>query len=220
VTRARERGMVLAGLTRRKRVPQAIQAVQRANARLGGHVTLDVYGDGEARSAVEAQRDGDPAIRLHGYDPHARERLREASFLLLTSRSEGFPLVLIEALAAGCIPIAYDVDYGPADAIRDEYNGFLVAPGDVGALEAAIVRLMSMPDAQVAAMRSRAIRSSRAYTDERVTREWAAALSRAAALKRLRGSQRLPRARAVVARSRVLRRAVTPAVAVVARVKR
>ena len=58
--------------------------------------------------------------------PDARRELATASFLLLTSRSEGSPLVLVEAMAAGCLPIAYDVRYGPSDLIRNGRNGFLV----------------------------------------------------------------------------------------------
>jgi len=214
------RGIVIAGLTARKRVAHAIRAVQGANARLHRAVTLDVYGDGELLPDLERRRNGDDAIRLHGYDPSARERLREASFLLLASRSEGFPLVLIEALAGGCIPIAYDVDYGPADVIRDGRNGFLVPSGSVDALESAIVRLLDLSERQTAAMRARAIRSSRAFTDERVTRQWGIVLARAAERKRLRNSHRLRRVRAVVARSPMLRGALTPAVAVAAEARR
>ncbi|WP_200914854.1 glycosyltransferase [Arthrobacter sp. Leaf234] len=42
-----------------------------------------------------------------------------ASFTLLTSTTEGLPLVLLEAMSGGCLPIAYDIPYGPADLIED-----------------------------------------------------------------------------------------------------
>lgn len=219
--RDRSRGVVIAGLTPRKRVSHAIRAVQQVNAGADGDVTLDVYGDGESRRALERRGEGDPAIRFHGHDTQARDRLRDASFLLLTSRSEGFPLVLIEALAAGCIPIAYDVDYGPADAIRHGRTGLLVQAGDVDALALAIRGLLALPERRVAAMRRRAVRASRGFTDERVTRQWAGLLTRAATRRRLRRWHRMRRVRAALSRSPVLRDAVVaPTVAVAAGVRR
>ena len=195
-----DRLVMLAALTPRKRVSHAIDAVQRASARLGRPLRLDVYGDGESRDALERLIDGSAAVRLHGYDPDARRQLVEASFLPLTSRSEGFPLVLIESMAAGCLPIAYDVAYGPADLIRDGRNGFLAPAGDVEALAAAIVRARSMPPRRLAQLRRRAVRSARRFDDERVTLLWARQLRRAAARRRLSHARRFRALRAAAAR--------------------
>ncbi|MGW9629528.1 glycosyltransferase [Agromyces sp. NPDC055520] len=194
------RGIVLAALTRRKRVSHAIAAVQAANARPGIAVHLDVYGDGESRAAL-AKRIHDPgAIELHGFDPEARRHLPGASFLLLTSHSEGFPLVLVEAMAAGCLPIAYDIPYGPADLIRDGRNGFLVPPGDVEGLADAIVRLQRMSRRRVARMRRAAVRTASTFDEQRVTRVWARELRRAAVRREVRRTGRFGRVRAVAAR--------------------
>lgn len=193
--------VVLAALTPRKRVSHAIDAVQRASVQLGTPLRLDVFGDGESREALERRVDGSALVRFHGYDPDARRRLADASFLLLTSRSEGFPLVLIESMAAGCLPIAYDIAYGPADLIRDGRNGFLVPAGDVDALAAALTRARSLPPRRIAAMRRRAVRSARRFDDERVVRLWSRELHRAAAKRRLRRSTRFRTLRAGVART-------------------
>lgn len=178
------RGVVLAALEERKRVEHAVEAVQLANSRLATPLQLDVYGEGECRSSVESRIIDPTLVRLHGYDPEARARLAEASFLLLTSRSEGFPLVLVESLAAGCLPIAYDIRYGPADVIRDGRNGFLVPAGDVEALARALQRLRALPEGRISAMRRAAERSARRFDDERVVALWARELRRAAARKR------------------------------------
>ena len=53
--------------------------------------------------------------------------------------------MLAEAMAAGTIPIAYDVPYGPADLIDHGRNGLLVPSGDQDALAAAVSRLASLP---------------------------------------------------------------------------
>jgi poly(glycerol-phosphate) alpha-glucosyltransferase len=144
-------------------------------------VTLDIFGDGPERPRVEAAiAKADGGITLHGYDPDASSHLSESSFLLLSSRSEGFPLVLVEAMAAGCLPIAYDIAYGPADIIRNGVNGFLVTPGDVQGLADAIDRLVHLPTRQVDAMRRQAVRTAAAFSDEAITRRWALELDRAA----------------------------------------
>ncbi|MFK4730782.1 glycosyltransferase [Agromyces mediolanus] len=179
IVRPRSGGVVLAALTRRKRVQDAVRAMTLANAEQAQPVRLDVYGDGECRAEVEALAAKAPGVRLHGYDPTARQHLDGASFLLLTSRSEGFPLVLVESMAAGCLPIAYDIRYGPADLIRDGRTGFLVPEGDVEGLARAVRRLEAMPAARVAAMRRRAMQAARDFDEERVVAKWSLELTRA-----------------------------------------
>ena len=181
--RPQRHGIVLAGLTARKRVHHAIAAVQRASATTPG-LELGVVGDGPELQRLEATAAGAPNIRFHGHDPEGSRRLLDASFILATGSSEGFPLVLVEAMAAGCIPIAYDVRYGPADVIAHGRNGFLVPSGDVDALAAAIAELAAMSPRRVTRMRRAARRTARAYTDAAITRRWASELRRAEARKR------------------------------------
>lgn len=191
-------GIVLASLTARKRVDHAIGATVQAQQR-GASLTLDIYGDGPERSRLAALA-GESAtagsIRLHGHRSDARRNLSAASFLLLTSTSEGFPLVLLEAMQSGCLPIAYDVRYGPAELIRDGVNGFLVPDGDVAALAGAIIRLQNLPEATVARMRKRARRTAARYSASAITGRWGArmrTLRRRQRIRRLLG--RLQRAR-------------------------
>ncbi|GHD42658.1 glycosyltransferase [Mycetocola manganoxydans] len=171
------RGVVLASLDKRKRVEHAVKAV----AAMSGRVSLDVFGDGPERAKVERTVAAtDASVVLHGYRSGASRELADASFLLLTSRSEGLPLVLVEAMASGCLPIAYDIPYGPADIIRNGHNGYLVPAGDVAGLTAAIEQLLALPAARVAAMRRQAIRTAERFSDESVTRRWAREIDRAA----------------------------------------
>lgn len=182
-TRDQGAGIMLASLERVKRIDHAIRAVARAASSVPG-LTLRVYGHGKLGSALEAEIERCGAagrIELCGYDPHARDRFADASFTLVTSEFEGFGLVLVEAMAAGCIPIAYDVPYGPADIIEPGVNGFLVPAGDEDALAEAITRFVQSSPDQVAALRTRAMESARRYSDERVTEQWAALLTGALA---------------------------------------
>ncbi len=68
---------------------------------------------------------------------------RRAKCFVLSSRNEGWPNVLVEAMAAGCPVVSFRCDYGPAEIVQDGTSGLLVAPGDVNALAHAIARVVT-----------------------------------------------------------------------------
>lgn len=185
------RGVMLAALTARKRVDHAVGAVAAA-ARQEPSVTLDVFGEGDRRDEVErriAAEHAAGAVRLLGHRPGARAEFRSAGFSLLTSTSEGLPLVLVESMAAGCIPIAYDIRYGPSDVIRHGVDGFLVPAGDEAAMTSAILELVRMAPEQQEAMRRRAIERAREFSDVAVTERWSELFAAALDRKRVAGAQ-------------------------------
>jgi poly(glycerol-phosphate) alpha-glucosyltransferase len=168
-----DRGIVVAAFVPRKRVHLAIEAASTAHATSPIH--LDVYGDGESRPEVDAMVASTHASRfttLHGYSTTALAETKTASFILITSETEGTPLVLLEGMAAGCIPISFDIPYGPSDIILDGVNGFLIPDGDTDAMAAAIVRLQSLPADKVLGMRSAAIASVQSFNDAAVLELW------------------------------------------------
>jgi poly(glycerol-phosphate) alpha-glucosyltransferase len=103
--------------------------------------------------------------------------------MLLTSTSEGMGLVLAEAMARGCLPIAYDVRYGPADVVTHGVDGFLVPAGDTAALAAVVEHVSGLDEAALLAMRQAAVRSAQRFDDSRVARRWAEVLTRVAAAR-------------------------------------
>lgn len=179
----RDRGgiAVLASLIPRKRVSHAIKAVAAVHEATPHPVSLTVYGDGPQRPKLESligRLGAGGFVTLAGHVPDAEQALATSSMLLLTSHSEGFGLVLIEAMANGCLPIAYDVPYGPADVIEDGVNGFLVPAADVEALAAKIRLVLDLGDDELKRMRESARRRAAEFSDEAVVRGWAAALGR------------------------------------------
>lgn len=175
------RGIVIATFVPRKRVPLAIHAA--AVARATAPIHLDVYGDGpESRPDVEeamAQHTAHEFTTLHGYSSDALLQTRTASFILITSETEGTPLVLLEGMAAGCIPISFDIPYGPSDVISHGKNGFLIPDGDVDAMAAAIVELVNMPEDRVLAMRQAAMDAVTGFSDAAVLELWSKNLTKA-----------------------------------------
>ena len=68
---------------------------------------------------------------------------QSAQCFVLSSRNEGWPNVLVEAMAAGCPVVSFRCDYGPAEIVQDGTSGLLVAPGNVHALAHAISRVVT-----------------------------------------------------------------------------
>ncbi|HEU5322824.1 MAG TPA: glycosyltransferase, partial [Methylomirabilota bacterium] len=121
-------------------------------------------GDGERREAVAAaaRRAGlDGAFDLLGWRRDVPDVLAALDVFVLTSRWEGLPLVLPQAMAAGRPVVATDVN-GASEAVREGVTGHLVPPGDVGALADRVVALLRDP-ARRAAMGEAGRRASAAF---------------------------------------------------------
>jgi poly(glycerol-phosphate) alpha-glucosyltransferase len=168
-------GVVVSRLSALKRFDHALRIVANVRA-MGLPVTLDIVGDGRQRPRLEreARRLGvHDAVRFSGYDSSGAARFTEGAWTLLTSRSEGSSLVLLEAMAAGCLPIAYDIRYGPSDAVAPGRTGWLVGDGDIQAASRALAEACVLPDAEFATRRSAARRTALTRTDSAVVALWA-----------------------------------------------
>jgi glycosyltransferase involved in cell wall biosynthesis len=106
-----------------------------------------LVGDGPDRATVEEEigRLGlASAVRLLGERADVPELLRAADIFVLSTRSEGLPLSILEAMAAGLPVVASSVG-GVPELVLDGQTGMLVPPGDPDALAAAIERLLEDP---------------------------------------------------------------------------
>ena len=106
-----------------------------------------LVGDGETRQALEAlvrELGLEREVRFAGMRPNEPNIQHLFDISVLPSLSEGFPNVIVEAMAAGVPVVATDVG-GSRDAVREGETGFLVPPGDPGRLAAAVERLLEDP---------------------------------------------------------------------------
>lgn len=96
---------------------------------------------------------------------------KNASIFLLTSQSEGFGMVILEALSFGVPCVSYDCPSGPRDMIDDGENGFLVPFDDFDKLEEAVLSLMQ-DDVKRSQIADRAYEGSRKWADVNTMRKW------------------------------------------------
>ena len=94
---------------------------------------LEIYGDPDSKEdlkSVSSLLGIEKNVVFHNAVRNINEKYLEASFFLLTSRFEGFGMVLIEAMASGLACISFDCRRGPKDIINNNCNGFLIENGN------------------------------------------------------------------------------------------
>jgi len=172
--RSRNQAVMIANLIALKRVDHPIRAVAKLRDR-GIDVSLTVLGEGPERPKLEKLIDtldvGD-RVALPGYVNDVPDKLKAASFSMLTSTSEGLPLSLMESMGAGCIPIVYDITYGPRDLIAQGENGYITPRSDIGALADQIEDFLSLTPESVEAMRKSAMEAVERYLPDAGYERW------------------------------------------------
>jgi GalNAc-alpha-(1->4)-GalNAc-alpha-(1->3)-diNAcBac-PP-undecaprenol alpha-1,4-N-acetyl-D-galactosaminyltransferase len=109
---------------------------------------LTILGEGEIRAELEQLRSElqlEDCVHLPGAVKNVPDYLHQADLFVMSSRVEGFPMALCEAMACGLPTIATDCLSGPSDIIDCGVNGLLVPTEDVNALAAGLDALMSDP---------------------------------------------------------------------------
>lgn len=136
---------------------------------------LVILGDGNRRLDLEkmiGERGLEGRVFLPGNCGNVSDWYSRSDIYALSSRFEGFPMTLIEAMSMGVPVVSYDCDTGPRDIIKDGENGRLVRPvGDVEALANSLEELINneMIRSQIAA---RAVEVRSQYSEEGIVQTW------------------------------------------------
>lgn len=142
-----------------------------------GDWTLTLVGGGDEEAALRSQAEAlgiADAVHFTGMLSYKEtvDTVRRAGVLAMTSRTECFGLVLLEAMCNETPPVAFDVRVGPEAIIRDGEDGFLVPDGDTDAFARRLEQLMQ-DEALRTAMGRRAAENVTRFSKEAVARQWA-----------------------------------------------
>lgn len=145
-----------------KHVPDLVSAMSRVQ----GPVTLHIFGEGPDRARIEqtvARCELGHRVTLHGMVARPEDALSQIDAVVLPSEAEGFPMVLLEAMAAGVPIIATDAP-GIRDVVEVGRTAVMSPVGDVGALASAIERVAGDPS-----LRDQLVSAARMTVAERFT---------------------------------------------------
>jgi len=137
---------------------------------------LDIFGQGEWEQMLKDQCVAlgiSDSARIHPPTNRIFEEYAASEFLVMSSHYEGFPMVMIEAMACGVPAVSFEFLCGPRDIIVPEENGLTVPEGDIPALAAAMQRVMGDPDLLMR-MSAGARVISQTYSEAVVMAQWEA----------------------------------------------
>ena len=132
-------------LTRRKGFDLLLESFAKV-VQAGHDANLLLLGEGEERTALEAQASSlglHDRVFLPGYQPNPYPLLARAEAFVLSSRHEGLPTVILEAMSLGVPVVAFDCPFGPADILDTGCYGLLVPAEQPDAMADAISNLLA-----------------------------------------------------------------------------
>ncbi len=143
--------------------------------------SLVIHGEGPERGALEQQAGAlgiSRRVQLPGVTNSPGEWVSPGDVFVLSSRFEGFPNVLLEALMGGMATVAFDCPWGPGEILENGETGLLVPEQNLDALGAAMMRVATDP-----ALRQKLVFSGQAsvkrYSAPVVAAKWDAIIASA-----------------------------------------
>lgn len=139
--------------------------------------TLRIVGSGEEEKALKAQAKKLKVDKRIEFIPTTKEiehYYKTSSFFCLSSRFEGFGMVILEAQSFGLPVISFDCDFGPRDLIENGVDGSLVENGNVEALAERMLSSIALSQTNYEQLSKNAKQSASRFTINSVIQNWIA----------------------------------------------
>ena len=136
---------------------------------------LDIFGEGTLKDElqVQIQQEQVSNISIHPFIDNISKEYANSSICVLTSRFEGFSLVLLEAMKHGVPCVTFDCPYGPRDVVDNEKNGYVVENDNIELFIRKLSQLIEHPETRKA-FSERAIVKAKIFDKEVIMRQWKA----------------------------------------------
>ena len=135
---------------------------------------LEIYGRKEPKCKLDelAQKlNVTDNVTFFSPEKNIQQKYLEASIYVMSSRFEGFGMVLIEAMASGLPCVSFDCNYGPSDIIKNKVDGFVINNGNIEELSIGILKLISDEKMRIY-MGLNAKENVKRYLPENIVAQW------------------------------------------------
>lgn len=136
--------------------------------------SYNVYGNGTLKDDLQRMIEKykiTNSFKLNPPSEDIKEKYLESSIYVMSSRFEGFGLVLIEAMSCGLPCISFNCPHGPAEIIKDGENGILVENGNIEKLAEAMEELINDEEKRIM-MGQNAYKSVQKYAPDNIMKKW------------------------------------------------
>lgn len=136
---------------------------------------LWIVGDGEEHDKLSSLIDElgvHDSVELLPARKDIQNVYRQASLFAFTSRTEGFGMVLIEAMSFGIPCISFDCPSGPRDIVEDDRNGYLIANGDTKQFIYKLDNLLAMSNSEISFLGDNAFETVASWDNDGILRQW------------------------------------------------
>lgn len=136
---------------------------------------LWIVGDGEDKEKLEmliSQYKMDDSVRLIGARKDINSIYKEASFFALTSRWEGFGMVLTEAMSFGVPCISFDCPSGPRDIINNNENGYLIDNENEKQFVLQLTKIVNLSENELSILGDKAFDTIKNWNNSSILMKW------------------------------------------------
>ena len=168
-----QRFIAVGRLSKEKKYPDMILAWKDVIRRFPNW-SLHIFGEGPCRKSLQDIIESEGLthhVFLRGQTTEVAQEMNDSSAILLSSDTEAFPMVLLEAAACGLPIVTYDCSPGIREIVEDRGNGFIVPAGDRGELARKSMELIQ--DAELRRqMGSRSYEISKRFGIDVIMQQW------------------------------------------------